>query len=72
MYLYFLDNSEALQYITRLLSVQLHPQYFTSLQLIGFAHDMNVMRNTNRAFSYRNQDLKEGAEEVGLSISVKK
>jgi hypothetical protein len=28
-YHYFLDNPEALQYITRMLSVQSHPQYFT-------------------------------------------
>jgi len=63
----------ALEYIIRQLSVQTTSTIFhKSVQLIGYADDINIMGRTKRAISEANGELKERAKEVGLIINVEK
>jgi hypothetical protein len=61
----------ALEYVIRQLSVQVTSTIFhTSVQLIGHAHNINIMGRTKRAISEVYGKLKETAKEVGLNINV--
>jgi hypothetical protein len=63
----------ALEYVIRQLSVQTKSTIFCkSVQLIGYADDINIMGRTKRAISEVYSELKERTKEVGLNISVEK
>jgi sorting nexin-29 len=63
----------ALEYVIRQLSVQVTSTiFYKSVQLIGYADDINIMGRTKRAISEVYGDLKERAKEVGLNINVEK
>ena len=63
----------ALEYVIRQLSVQTTSTIFhKSVQLIGYADDINIMGRTKRAISEAYGELKERAKEVGLIINVEK
>jgi len=63
----------ALEYVIRQLSVQTTQTVFhKSVQLIGYADDMNIMGRTNKAISDVYDELEETAKEVGLIINVDK
>jgi sorting nexin-29 len=63
----------ALEYVIRQLSVQVTSTiFYKSVQLIGYAVDINIMGRTKRAISEVYGDLKERAKEVGLNINVEK
>ena len=63
----------ALEYVIRQLSVQTTSTIFhKSVQLIGYADDINIMGRTKRAISNVSGELKEKAKEVGLIINVDK
>jgi sorting nexin-29 len=62
----------ALAYVIRQLSVQTRSIFYKSVQLIGYADDINVMERMKRAISEAYSELKERAKEVGLNISVEK
>jgi len=63
----------ALEYVIRQLSVQTTSTVFhRSMQLIGYADDINIMGRTKRAISEVYGELKETAKEVGLIINVDK
>ena len=60
----------ALEYIIRQLSVQTTSTIFhKSVQLIGYADDINIVGRTKRAISEAYGELKERAKEVGLIIN---
>ena len=62
----------ALEYVIRQLSVQVTSTLiYKSVQLIGYADDINMGR-TKRAISEVYGELKERAKEVGLNINVEK
>ena len=62
-----------LEYIIRQLSVQTTSTLFhKSVQLIGYADDINIMGRTKRAISEAYGELNERAKEVGLIINVEK
>jgi hypothetical protein len=62
-----------LQYVTRKLSVQNTSIIFhKSMQLIGYADDINIMGRPKRAISELYEELKERANEVGLIMNVEK
>jgi hypothetical protein len=62
-----------LEYVIRQLSVQTTSTIFhKSVQLIGYADDINIMGRTKRAISESYDELKERAKEVGLIINVEK
>jgi hypothetical protein len=57
----------AQKYVMRNLSVQTTSKIFHKLmQLIGYAHDINIMGRTKRPIS----ELYEEMKEVGLTINV--
>ena len=63
----------ALEYVIRQLSVQTTSTIFhKSVQLIGYADDINSMGGMKRAISDVYGELKERAKEAGLIISVDK
>ena len=63
----------ALEYVIRKLSVQTTSTVFhKSVQLIGYADDINIMGRTKRATSAVYGELKQRANEVGLIINVEK
>jgi len=63
----------ALEYVIWQLSVQpTSTVYYKSVQLIGYADDINVMGTTKRAISAVYGELRESAKEVGLIINVDK
>jgi len=63
----------ALEYIIRQLSVQTTSTVFhKSVQLIGYADDMNIRGRTKRAISDVYDELEERAKEVGLIINFDK
>jgi hypothetical protein len=63
----------ALEYVIRQLSVQPTSTIFhKSVQLIGYADDINIMGRTKRDISEAYGELKERAKEVGLIIDVEK
>ena len=63
--------SIALEYVIRQLQVQVEStMFYKSVQLIGYADDINIMGRTKRAISEVYGELKERAKEVGLNISV--
>ena len=63
----------ALEYIRRQLSVHTTSTIFhRSVQLIGYANDINIMGRTKRAISDVYGELKWRAKEVGLIINVEK
>jgi hypothetical protein len=48
-----------------------NPQFFyKSLQLIGYADDINIMGRTKSPVSEVYEELQERAKEVGLNITV--
>jgi len=62
-----------LEYVIRQLSVQTTSTTFhRSVQLIGYADDINIMGRTKGAISDVYGELKERAKEVGLIINVDK
>jgi sorting nexin-29 len=55
------------------MSVQVTSTIFhKSVQLIGYADDLNIMGRMNRAISEVYGELKERAKEVGLNINIEK
>jgi sorting nexin-29 len=63
----------ALEYVIRQLSVQVTSTiFYKSVQIIGYADDINIMGRTKRAVSEVYGELKERAKEVGLNINVEK
>jgi hypothetical protein len=63
----------ALKYVIRKLSVQTTSTIFhKSIQLIGYADDINIMGRMKRAISELYEELKERAKEVGLVINEEK
>jgi hypothetical protein len=63
----------ALEYIIRQLSVQTTSTVFhKSVQVLGYADDINIMGRTKRAISEVYGELKERAKEVGLNINIEK
>jgi hypothetical protein len=63
----------ALEYVIRQLSLQTKSTiFYKSVQLIGYADDINIMERTKRAISEVYSELKETAKEVGLNINVEK
>jgi len=63
----------ALEYVIRQLSVQTTSIIFhKSVQLIGYADNINIMGRTKRAISDLYGELKERAKEVGPIINVDK
>ena len=63
----------ALEYIIRQLSVQVKSTiYYKSVQLIGYADEINIMGRAKRAISDVYGKLKERAKEVGLNINAEK
>jgi len=63
----------ALEYVIRQLSVQTTSTIFhKSVQLIGYADDINIMGRTKRAISHVYGELKERAKKVGIIINVDK
>jgi hypothetical protein len=63
----------ALEYVIRQLSVQTTSTIFhKSVQLIGYADDINIMGRTKRAIPGVYGELKERAKQVGLIINVDK
>ena len=63
----------ALEYVIRQLSVHVTSTiFYKSVQLIGYADDINIMGRTKRAISEVYGELKEKAKEVGLNINVEK
>jgi len=66
-------SSIALEYVIRKLSVQTTSTIFhKSVQLIGYADDINTMGRTKKATSAVYGELKERAKDVGLNINVEK
>jgi len=62
-----------LEYVIRKLSVQTTSAVFhNSVQLIGYADDINIKGITKRVISDVYAELKERAKEVGLIINVDK
>ena len=65
--------STAQDYVIRQLSVQAKSTiFYKSVQLIGYADDINIMRRRERVISEVYDELKERAKEVGLNINVEK
>jgi hypothetical protein len=63
--------SIALEFVIRQLSVQAEATiFYKSVQLIGYADDINIMGRTKRVTSMLNRELKERAKEVGLNINA--
>jgi len=62
----------ALKYIVRQLSVQTTSIFHKSVQLTGYANDINIMGRTKRTISDVYGELKVRAKEVGLIINVDK
>ena len=62
----------ALEYVIRQLSVHTTTTFHRSVQLIGYADDINIMGRTKRAISDLYGELKERAKEVGPIINVDK
>jgi hypothetical protein len=63
----------ALEYVIRQLSVHVKSTiFYKSVQLIGYAGDINNMGRTKRAISETHSELKERAKEAGLTINVEK
>jgi len=63
----------ALEYVIRKLSVQTTSTIFhKSVQLIGYAGDINIMGRRKRTISEVYGELKERAKEVGLIINFEK
>jgi len=63
----------AMEYVIRQLLVQTTSTVFhKSVQLIGYADDINIMGRTKRAISDVYGELKERAKEVSLIINVDK
>jgi hypothetical protein len=63
----------AMEYVIRQQSVQAQATiFYKSVQLIGYADDINIMGRTKRATSMVYRELKERAKEVGLNINVEK
>jgi len=60
----------ALEYVIRQLSVQTTSTiFYKSVQLIGYADDINIMGRTKRAISEAYSELRERAKEFGLTIN---
>jgi hypothetical protein len=63
----------ALEYIIRQLSVQTKSTiFYKSVQLIGYADDINIMGRTKRVISEIYSELRETAKDVGLNINFEK
>jgi len=62
----------ALEYVIRQLSVHTTTTFHRSVQLIGYADDINITGRTKRVISDVYGELKERAKEVGLIINVDK
>ena len=62
-----------LEYVIRQLSLQVQSTiFYKSVQVIGYADDINIMVRTKRAILEVYGELKERAKEVGLNINVEK
>ena len=62
-----------MEYVTRQLSVEIKSTiFYKSVQLIGYADDINIMGRIIRALCEVCKELKGTAKEVGLNISVEK
>jgi len=61
----------ALEYVIRQLLVQVTSTiFYKSVQIIGYADDINIMGRTKRAISEVYGELKQRAKEVGLNINT--
>lgn len=62
-----------MEYVTRQQSVEIKSTiFYKSVQLTGYADDINIMGRMIRALSEVCKQLKGRAKEVGLNINVKK
>jgi len=62
-----------MEYVTRQQSVEIKSTiFYKSVQLTGYADDINIMGRMIRALSEVRKQLKGRAKEVGLNINVKK
>jgi hypothetical protein len=65
--------NKTMEYVTRQLSAETKSTiFYKSVQLIGYADDINIMERIIRALSEVREELKGTAKDVGLNISVKK